>query len=183
LAIRNDAVAWGWPARLLHWLIAVLVVGLWVLGKIMVGLPDADPSKFGLYQLHKSFGLTVFALGLLRLAWRFANPSPEPPPGMPGWERLAAKVSHAMLYLLLLAIPISGYLMVSASPWGIPTIVFGLLHVPHALPPDAATERLLKAVHEALGLLLALLVLLHAAAALKHHLLDRDPVLRRMIRG
>jgi cytochrome b561 len=184
MAMRNDAAAWGWPARLLHWLIALLVIGVWVLGKVMVDVPDEELArKFQLYQLHKSIGVTVFALALLRLAWRLANPVPDMPAGMRAWERHAARVTHALFYLLLVAIPITGYLTAAASPLGIPTVIFGVIPLPHAIGPDEATESLLGEVHEALGTLLAVLLILHVLAALKHHFVDRDPVLRRMVRG
>lgn len=182
--LLNTARAWGWPARALHWLSAALVMALWVLGQVMTAVPDEELArKLALYQLHKSLGLTALAIVLVRLGWRALNPRPDWPSTMPAWERHAAATGHALLYLLLLAMPLTGWLMVSASPWGIPTLLFGLVEVPHLLGPDAALEATLKSVHGALATLLAGLVLLHVAAALKHALFDRDGVLWRMVKG
>ena len=144
------------------------------------------PDTFALYQWHKSFGFLVLALAVLRLAWRFANPSPGLPDGMPAIERIAAHLGHAGLYALLLALPLSGWLMVSASPWGIPTVLFEVLPVPHLPVPEALggkaeAEAVLKELHEVLGFALLALVVLHVAAALKHHFINRDTVLRRMV--
>jgi cytochrome b561 len=143
------------------------------------------PDTFALYQWHKSFGFVVLALAGLRLAWRVANPSPRLPDGMAWYEQLAAKLGHAGLYAVMLLLPLSGWLMVSASPWGIPTVLFGSIPVPHLPVPaqlgdKAAAEATLKGVHELLSNLLLVLVLLHVAAALKHHFINRDGVLLRM---
>jgi cytochrome b561 len=184
MPVRNDELGWGWPARLLHWGMALLIIGLWLLGKLMVEIPDTElQRKFEFYQLHKSFGLLVFLLAVLRLGWRLANPTPSAPEGMPRWERLAARTSHALFYLLLVLLPLSGFLMAAASPLGIPTVAFGVVPVPHPIGPDADVESVLKEIHEALGNILALLLLLHVGAALKHHLIDKDTVLRRMLVG
>ncbi len=186
MQLRNTRNGYGIVAIAFHWTMAVLMVGLFVLGKYMVGLDPMAPDTFALYQWHKSFGFVVLALAVLRLAWRFANPAPKLPAGMPAIERLAAHLGHFGLYALLLALPLSGWLMVSASPWGIPTVLFEVLPVPHLPVPGAlgdkpAAEALLKELHEMLGFALLLLVVLHVAAALKHHFLNRDDVLRRMV--
>lgn len=184
MATMNTSRGWGWPARLLHWAMALLIVGIWLLGRYMVSLPDsAMMVKFDYYQLHKSLGLTAFALGVLRLLWRSFNRTPALPARMPGWERLAAHVSHVLLYVLILGIPLSGYLMASSSTLGIPTLYFKTWSVPHLLGPNAAAEAAFKWIHDQLGWLLVILLGLHVAAALKHHVIDRDDVLRRMIKG
>lgn len=183
--LRNTRTGYGAIAIAFHWTMAALIATLFVLGLVMTGLPQTDPFTFGLYQLHKSLGMTFLALALARLLWRAINPSPALPATMPRLERLAAHLGHAGLYALMLAIPLSGWLMVSASPWGIPTIVFGALPVPHlpvpgALGSKAEAEAVLKTAHELLGWAMLALVALHAAAALKHHFIARDAVLRRM---
>lgn len=182
--LRNTATGWGWPAKLLHWSMALLVVGQWTLGVWMVGLGDDQlVRKFQLYQLHKSLGLTLLGLALLRLLWRVSGPVPDLPSTVPAWQRSAARASHRVLYLLMLALPVTGFLMAAASPLGIPTVWFGLVRIPHPIGPDARLEEVLKLVHGTLAWVLAALVLLHVGAALKHHLLDRDEVLRRMLPG
>lgn len=184
MAAMNTSRSWGWVARLLHWVMALMIVGIWLLGRTMVALPNtALMQKFEYYQLHKSLGLTVLALGLLRLAWRALNRTPALPAQAPAWERHAAHVSHVLLYLLILLIPVSGYLMASASTLGIPTLYFKLFQVPHLLGPNARAEAAFKWIHVQLGWLLAGLLAIHAAAALKHHFIDRDAVLSRMIKG
>jgi cytochrome b561 len=179
VAVRNDASGYGAIARGLHWLTALLVAGLWIAGTVMVDLTDLG-LKFALYQWHKSFGFVVLALTAIRLLWRQLDPPPPAPP-MPAWQRRAAAASHALLYLLLLAIPLSGFLMVSTAPIAIPTVLFGVVPVPHPLAPDELLFTLFRQVHESLTTLLLVLVGVHAAAALKHHLVDRDAVLRRML--
>lgn len=184
--IRNTTSGYGAVNIAFHWLMAVLLSGLIVLGKYMHGLELADPNKFFLYQLHKSLGLSALLLVVLRLCWRWINPAPAMPDGMPGWQKAGAHLTHAALYGLMLAIPLSGWLMVSASTLGLPTVFFDMFQVPHLPVPaflgeGAAAEETVKSVHDVLGNLLILVVLLHVAAALKHHFLDRDDVLTRMV--
>lgn len=179
MPLRSDPSGYGALARGLHWLTALLVVGLWIVGTVMVDVTDLA-TKFTLYQGHKSFGFVVLALTAARLLWRHLDRRPPPLP-MPAWQRRAAGVSHALLYALLIVIPVSGFLMVSTAPIAIPTVLFGVLPVPHPLGPDETLFALCRRVHASLTTLLLGLVALHVAAALKHHLLDRDAVLRRML--
>lgn len=184
--LRNTATGYGLVSIAFHWAMVALIVSLFVLGLYMTGLPQADPGTFVLYQLHKSLGFTVLALVAVRLLWRLANPTPRLPSGMPAWERAGAHASHFVLYLLMFAIPLSGWLMVSASPWSIPTVLYGVLHVPHLPVPailgdKSAAEATLKSVHEILAWGLIGLAAFHAAAAIKHHLVARDDTLRRMV--
>ncbi|MDX5593634.1 cytochrome b [Pseudovibrio sp. SPO723] len=185
--IKNTPLNYGLVAMSFHWLMALLIIGLIALGLYMVRLPLTDPETFQLYQLHKSFGFVVLVLAVMRLVWRFLNPSPELPAGMPWIERLAAHLGHAGLYGLMLFLPLSGWLMVSASPWGLPTVIFDSFNLPH-LPVPAflgtkeQAEGLLKIVHEYAAYFLILMVVLHVAAALKHHFISKDDVLRRMTR-
>ncbi|GGE77430.1 cytochrome b [Stappia taiwanensis] len=186
MQLRNTQTGYGTVAIAFHWTMAVLVAGLFILGKYMSGLEPTDPQTFALYQWHKSFGFVVLALAGLRLVWKAVNPAPKLPEGTPLLLRLAAALGHAGLYAVLLALPLSGWLMVSSSPWGIPTVLFNTLPVPHLPVPAelgtlAQAEATLKQVHEALGLFLLLLLAVHVAAALKHHFYDRDTVLTRML--
>ena len=184
--LRNTATGYGAVNIAFHWLMAVLIAGLLIVGMYMHSLPLADPNKFWLYQLHKSFGLTALGLVVLRLLWRFANPIPKLPVAMPGWQKAGAHLSHLTLYGLMFAIPLSGWLMASASPLGIPTLYFDLFQVPHLPVPAflgdaAAAEETMKTVHDLLGKLLILVLIAHVAAALKHHLIDKDDIFKRMI--
>ncbi len=184
MALYNTATSWGWPAKLLHWLMAALVVGLLVAGFTMVWLVSDLGAKFQLYQLHKSFGVTVFALVLIRLGWRYLNPvMPAPPANLRPWERAAALLTHRAFYVLLLLMPLTGWLTASASPLGIPTIVFGLFQMPNPVGPNAVVENAMSFVHGTLAVVLLLLLALHVGAALKHHLVLRDDVMARMLPG
>ena len=160
----------------LHWLIAALIVCGFTLGLSMVDLP-LSRQKLQWYAWHKSIGLTVFLLSCARLAWRGWHPPPPPPP-MPDWQRRAAAISHAMLYVLLLVIPISGWLYSSAT--GVQVVYLGLLPLPDLVPKDKGLATVLRACHVTLNFTLLMLVCVHAAAALKHHVIDRDTVLWRM---
>jgi cytochrome b561 len=166
----------------LHWLIAAAIIGLLIVGKYMHGLSDSHPDKFALYQLHKSFGITVLALTVFRIGWRLVNPAPPFPASMPAWQRWGAYASHFLLYALMLGLPLSGWLRVSTDELGIPTLLFGLIELP-ALPigPSDRISHLAHDAHELMGNAMILLLILHVAAALKHHFWDRDDVLRRIL--
>jgi cytochrome b561 len=164
-------------ARILHWLTALLVLGLIGLGLWMVGLP-IGLTKLYAYAWHKWIGLTVLALSVLRLAWRIYRP----PPGLPGaitrWERAVAPWSHGMLLVLLLALPVSGWLMSSAG--GVSVVWFGLLPLPDLVPRDLALFERLRTLHHWLGWILMALLALHLLAVLRHDVLRRDGIFRRM---
>ena len=123
--LLNTKLGYGWVAIVLHWTIAVLIVGQWTLGKVMKNLADQRLS-FDLIQWHKSFGFLILALAVLRLCWRLANPRPALPPETSGLERLAAGWVHRTLYALMLLLPLSGWAIVSASTLEIPTFAFYL---------------------------------------------------------
>lgn len=178
----RSAVRYGAVAMTLHWLIAVAIIGLLAVGKYMHGLPDSDANKFALYQAHKSFGITILALTLARIVWRLMHPVPALPATMPTWERWAAHASHFLLYALMLGLPLTGWLRVSTDALQIPTLWFGLFEIP-ALPFGANDDlsHLAHDTHELMGSAMILLLLVHVAAALKHHFWDRDSVLRRML--
>ena len=165
-------------AKLLHWLIALMIFGMLGFGFYMTGL-DLSPTKLELYSWHKWAGVTVFALVLVRLAWRIGHKPPALPAHMPAIERLAAHAGHHLLYVLMLAIPLSGWLMSSAK--GFQTVWFGVLPLPDLLAKNPDLGDLLKEMHEALNWALFILVGLHIAGALKHHVIDRDSTLRRML--
>lgn len=178
----NTPTRYGTVAMALHWVIAFAIVGMLIVGKYMHDLPNDDPNKFALYQLHKSFGITILVLTVARIGWRLTHPAPPLPPGMPAWQRWGAHLSHFGLYALMLAIPLTGWAVASSSPLGIPTMLFGAVELPH-LPVGTTedTNEFFGEAHELLGNLMIGLLILHVAAALKHHFVDRDTVLRRML--
>lgn len=175
-------------AKLLHWLIAALVGALVVLGLVMTGIKGDLQLKLSLYQLHKSIGLTVLSLVALRVFWRHISPPPPLPEAMPAWERRAARSAHILLYVLLFAVPLSGWVRVSASPLPVPTVVFGVFTLPHlpflaSLDPQQKRELepLLRTIHWGLAWSLVALVAVHAAAALRHALFLKDGIMTRML--
>ena len=161
----------------LHWLAAALIVGNLALGVSMVELP-LSPLKLRLFGWHKWIGITVFLVASARLVWRYSNP-PPPPVAMPEWQRRAAVATHAALYVLMLLIPLSGWIYSSST--GVSVVYLGLVPLPDLVPKDKALAAILKAVHVTLNLGLVALVVVHVGAALKHHLVDRDAVLPRML--
>ncbi len=167
-------------AKALHWVIALAIPPLMALGLYMEGLPFS-PEKLQYYSWHKWAGVSVFMLVLLRLVWRFTYRPPPLPPHMSSLERFAAHAGHTLLYALLLAVPLSGWLMSSAK--GVPTVWFGVLPLPDLVSRDEGLGDLLQATHKYLNWLFAALIVGHAAAALKHHFIDRDDVLARMLPG
>jgi len=188
MTLRNTATSWGWPARILHWSMAALMLFMLGLGLYMTRLDDVF-ARFALTQTHKSWGFVVFALACVRLAWRLSNrEAPRDPPGMKPWERALARLSHWGFYLLMVALPLSGWLMASASPlqdsYGVRNMVFGLFELPDPfIPGDKGVEAAFKLIHNAAALALGLLLVLHVGAALKHHFVLRDDVLKRMTFG
>jgi cytochrome b561 len=164
----------------LHWLMAAGLIGTFALGVYMHELPFS-PGKLQLYSWHKWAGVSLFMLALARLAWRAGHPPPPLPDAMPALMRRAAGLVHGLLYLFMLAIPISGWLMSSAK--GVSTVWFGVLPLPDLLGKDKELGHLLGEVHETLNFTLLALVIAHAGAAIKHHLVDRDDIMARMLPG
>ena len=187
----DKPLRWSRVSRALHWIMALLIIGLAVVGSYMANYEPDMLVQFELTQWHKSFGFVVFTLGCLRILWRWIGP---PPPAAPlntkAWERAAAKVTHIGLYLLMFLMPVSGWLMASASPLNdadayptqIKNMVFGLFELPDPIAPgDKQLEALFHGIHYWSGWILAALLLLHAGGALKHHFILRDNVLIRML--
>jgi cytochrome b561 len=156
----------------------MLIFATLPLGLYMIGL-ELSPWKLKLYSWHKWIGVTLFMLAVLRLLWRWRHPAPPLPAGMQAWERHAAGVVHALLYLLLLAVPLSGWLMSSAS--GFQTVYLGVLPIPDLLEKDKELGEFLKWVHATLNWFLGLLLVGHIGAALKHEFVARDHLLARML--
>ena len=164
-------------AKGLHWLMAAMILGLLALGIYMSDLP-LSPQKLTLYSWHKWAGVTVFVLVWLRLLWRITHRPPALPETLSPLMRLAAHAGHSALYLLMIAIPLTGWLMSSAK--GFQTVWFGVLPIPDLLGRDRELGDLLQQVHKLLNLLLMLTLAGHVAAALWHHFVLKDDTLRRM---
>lgn len=167
------------PAIVLHWLIALLIIGAFTMGLVMTDIPGLTPTKLKYYSWHKWAGVTVLGLATLRLLWRLAQQPPAYAGAMPAWQRGAAHGLHWLLYLLMFAVPLSGYFYSLAS--NIPVVYFGIVQLPVLIGPDPALKAVLKDVHYWLNMLLAGLVALHVLAALKHLFVDRDGVMQRML--
>jgi cytochrome b561 len=182
MALRSDATHWGSLAKAFHWIIVLLILVQGTLGLVMVELPK-KPAVIAWYTLHKSIGLSILVLVLLRLAWRAVDPRPLEPPATPRWQALAARLGHALLYVLLFAVPLSGWLFDSASGLR-PLYWWGLGPVPSLTGgADPTLKPLAHEAHEWLFWLLVAVAAGHALAALAHHVLLRDDVLRRMLPG
>jgi cytochrome b561 len=178
MLIRNTSERFGLVARTLHWLTLVLLIGSFSLAVSMVNMPFS-PRKLEFYSWHKWVGVTIFLLVLLRLGWRLANPVPQQPSGQQQWQRRLAGLSHAALYAILIVMPITGWIMSSAL--NLPVVYLGLVHIPSPFGVDRALGETMKVVHLSLAVALLVLVTIHALAALYHHLVLRDDVLRRML--
>ena len=168
-------------AVVLHWLIAVLIIGAFALGLVMTDMPGISPAKLRYFSWHKWAGVTVLLLAALRLLWRLKNRPPDFPEAMPAWQRRAAHGLHHLLYLLIFAVPLSGYFYTLAT--GYPVVWFGLVKLPVLIAKNKALADTLEPVHYWLNMVMAGLVVLHVLAALKHHFVDRDDTLRRMLPG
>ena len=173
----TSAMRYSTPAIVLHWLVALLIFVAFPLGLYMADLP-LSPEKLKLISYHKWIGVTVFMLAGLRVVWRLTHTPPPLPASVAGWQRRASAVAHGLLYLLILVIPISGWLMSSAK--GVQTVWFGVLPLPDLIGKDKALGHLLEEVHETLNYTLLALVVLHVAGALQHHFIERQPFLQRM---
>ncbi|MEW6707374.1 MAG: cytochrome b [Pseudomonadota bacterium] len=167
------------PAIAFHWLLALMIIASFAVGTYMVDLP-VSPQRLKLYNWHKWAGVTILALSALRLLWRLTH-RPPADLDMPAWQRQAAHATHWALYALFFAVPLVGWAYSSAA--GFPIVLYGMVPLPDFVSPDKALAEAIKPWHGRLAWLLALLVVLHVAAALKHHFVDRDGLLLRMRPG
>lgn len=168
-------------AKALHWTIAALILAQLIGGIVMHELPNTAPFKIEAYQLHKSFGLTVLALSVFRLGWRLTHRPPPLPEHTSGWERLLARFTHVAFYALIIAVPLAGWLMVSASPF--PSSFFFLFPIPDLPGAGVLSRDAWAEVHELMAFAIIGLLVLHVAGALKHRYVDHDGVLARMLPG
>lgn len=171
-------------AIILHWLIAVLLIGQIAGGLYAADLPEEQLAlKAQLFQLHKSFGITILLLTVLRIGWRLAHKAPPLPAAMAGWEKLATRLVHIGFYVLLIAIPLLGWAHVSTTTRVVPTVLFGVIPWPDFpfLQRGEEVTEFFEEAHEISAKLMILLILVHVGAALKHHFVNRDEVLARML--
>jgi len=176
---RSPATRYTRTAIALHWLLALAIVGSFSLGLYMSSLPFS-PQRLKLYNWHKWAGVTILALSAVRLLWRLTHRPPADLPA-PVWQQRAAHATHMALYALFFAVPLVGWAYSSAA--GFPILLFGVLPLPDLVAADKALAAAIKPWHGWLAYALAALVLLHVAAALKHHFIDRDGLLSRMQPG
>ena len=179
MQLRNSPARYGWVSMILHWGVALVVFGLFALGLWMVGLDYYSAWRKDAPDLHKSIGITLFAIMLVRIVWRIVSPPPPPLASYSRMTRIGAAFGHAFLYLGLFAVMIAGYLISTADGVGIP--VFGLFEIPavvSGLPDQADTAGV---VHLYLAWVLVVFAGLHGVAAFKHHFIDRDATLTRML--
>ena len=162
----------------LHWLIALMILVSFSVGLYMADL-SLSPTKLRLYSWHKWAGVTIFTLVLIRCLWRLTHAAPPLTGAMPRWQRTAAQASHYLLYALMIAIPLSGWLMSSAK--GFQTVYFGVLPIPDLLEKNKELGETLNLLHTSLNYTMIVVVIAHAAGALKHHFIDKDDILRRML--
>ena len=178
MTFRNTARSWGSLSKALHWLIVLLIINQWVIAARADSLP-LGAAKLQAIGWHKSFGMTILALTIIRLVWRWMNPVPSLDGVTKSWERMLAGFSHLLLYGLIFAMPISGWLMSSARNF--PVSWFGLFQFPDLVSADNTLYRFMQDLHGALFAALVCVALLHIAGALKHHFIDKNDVLRRML--
>lgn len=177
--IRNSSESWGWPARAFHWIVAVMVLGLFVHGEWMEDLPLLGRD----YQiwLHSAVGASLLAVAAAGFLWWLLNTVPKPPPGTPAWQDRVARLAHWALYALIFATLISGWLLTGTLRGGPEVQMFGVITLPALLEPGSGFHEFLEEAHEVSVNALIALVVLHAAAALYHHFVLRDAVLWRML--
>lgn len=176
MQIKNSATHFGIVTIVFHWVIALLIIGLLALGLYMVNMSGWSAQKLKFYGWHKEYGLLVLFLAVLRIIWRLANDNPEL--ALPWLEKIAARSMHWAFYIFMFAMPITGWLITSAA--GLPASFFGLFTLPNLVAPDESNRILFEWIHQWLGYALIAAICLHVAAALKHHFINKDDILRRI---
>lgn len=179
MALLNSPLQFGGVAKLFHWGMAIILIGMLALGLYMHQLP-LTMQKFELYALHKSIGITALVLALLRLGWRAIDRPPGALPQTPASQEKLAGAAHWALYGLMIALPLSGWLMAAASATAVDWFNTGFV-IPNPIGADDGVRITLRIIHDLLGKLLMAVVVIHVGAALKHHLMDKDATLRRML--
>jgi len=178
MSLRNTTRSWGSVSKALHWLIVLLIINQWVIAERADSLP-LGLAKLKALAWHKSFGLTILALAIIRLVWRWANPVPDLSTETRTWERRLANLSHVLLYALIFALPLTGWMMSSAKNF--PVSWFNLFQVPDLVAPNETLFQRMRHLHHLLFGGLVAVAVLHVAGALKHHFIDHNDVLKRML--
>jgi len=178
MILNNSVDRWGAVAKSFHWLIALLILGQLALGTIAEEA-RLSPLKLDLFVWHKSIGVTILLLVVLRVAWRLSNPPPAAPHSIPAWETTLARIGHALLYLLMFAVPLTGWWVSDTTR--IPFKAFWLMPMPDLMEANREMSDLAGDVHGALTKLLLLVVVIHIAAALRHHFFLHNKILTRML--
>jgi len=178
MQVRNTAVRWGTVSKFLHWIIVLLIITQYVLAEVAEDLP-LGLQKFETYARHKSIGITILGLAVLRLLWRWLNPTPELPGTLKPYERFLARVTHFGLYVFLFAQPLTGWIVSNAENF--PVSYFGWFTLPDLVAPDKEFGEFMEKVHGTIFKCMLVLATLHIAAALKHHFWLKDDVLKRML--
>ncbi|MCB9987899.1 MAG: cytochrome b [Rhodospirillales bacterium] len=178
MCFKNTAERFGLVAQGFHWVIAFLIVGMLALGLYMEEM-ERSPEKFELYGIHKSFGILVLALVVLRILWRFMNATPAPLPNHQRWEVVLAKSVQGILYLMMMVMPLSGWMMSSAG--GHDVAFFGLFTMPPLVEKSKEIGEIASEIHEVAAWIMIGAIVLHVAGALKHKLIDKDGTVARML--
>jgi cytochrome b561 len=178
MSIRNSRARWGSVSQLLHWLLVALLIVQVALGLIDIALPRGSARATAINN-HKSLGITILALAVIRLLWRWANPVPDLPLSLKPKEQALARFTHVTLYVLLFGLPLSGWLLASAHAYTITW--FNLFPIPWLVGKNLPLFRIMDQLHTVLAILLGLVVALHIAAALRHHFVLKDDTLQRML--
>lgn len=178
MALHNTETGYGSVNKAFHWLMALMIICLLAVGIWMTDLENG-PTKFQVYGVHKAIGILVLVLAVARGLWRLRQVMPKLPDAMPVWQKKAAEYAHVALYVAMFAMPLSGWAMSNAA--GYPVSVFGLFTMPEIVGANPEFRELFGEIHEICGYLLIGLIAVHAGAALQHHFIKRDDILRRML--
>ncbi len=176
MKMKNSTDQFGLVAIILHWVIAVLIIGLLAIGWIMVRMP-ISLEKLKFFGWHKEYGMLVLLLAVARSMWRLSNITPAL--DLPWWEVIAARSVHYAFYFFMFAMPITGWCITSAA--GLPVSAFGWFVLPNLIAPNPSSMDQFEDIHSFLGYALIVTICMHTAAALKHHFINKDDILRRML--
>jgi cytochrome b561 len=179
---RNSTLRWGWPAKLLHWIAALMILLLLAHGWWMTHLA-ARPERLTHYAWHSALGYDLLFLVILRLLWRWLNPVPQLPADLKPWERVSARLGHFFLYFFMLAVSLTGWLVATTFRTPMTKDVFGFNVPPLVTAVDRSVRQWIEGSHMVLAYVLAAIVVIHIAGALRHHVVKRNDVLRRMTWG
>jgi cytochrome b561 len=178
----NSTTAWGWPAKALHWIGAAMIVVLLAHGWWMTHMTPR-PERLANYAWHSALGYDLLALTVLRLLWRWINPVPAPPSNLPRWARAAARFGHASLYILMLGVSLTGWMVATTFRSPMTKDLLGIDFPPIVTQVDRSLRQWLEESHMVIAYLLGVVVLVHILGALRHHIFKRNDVLRRMTWG